>query len=107
MDIGQRTVTNGVATLTLARGKVNAIDPELVQALDRRLGEVESDDGIRAVVLTGLKACTRLRVFGPRPATRVQNLFRYIRLDRYLVVRIYSLWQIYAERQGAPARRRP
>src|SRR5688572_11127240 len=53
MDIVERSVTNGVATLALSRGKVNAINPELVQALERRLDEVEADDAIRAVVLTG------------------------------------------------------
>jgi enoyl-CoA hydratase/carnithine racemase len=53
MDIVERSVTNRVATLTLSRGKVNAINPDLVEALERRLDEVEADGGIRAVVLTG------------------------------------------------------
>jgi enoyl-CoA hydratase/carnithine racemase len=53
MDIIERAVTNGVATLALARGKVNAINPQLVQALEGRLDEIEKDNGIRAVVLTG------------------------------------------------------
>ena len=53
MDIVERSVTNRVATLTLTRGKVNAINPELVGALERRLDEIESDDQVHAVVLTG------------------------------------------------------
>jgi enoyl-CoA hydratase/carnithine racemase len=49
----EQSVTNGVATLTLARGKVNAVSPDLVEALERRLDEVEADDRIGAVLLTG------------------------------------------------------
>ncbi len=43
----------GVAVLRMEHGKVNAIDAELLDDLGRSLDEVEADDGVRAVVLTG------------------------------------------------------
>lgn len=42
----------GIVLLTLAHGKVNALDAELARALDARLEEAEATD-VRAVVLTG------------------------------------------------------
>jgi enoyl-CoA hydratase len=43
----------GVSRLELARGKVNAIDVELLDELGVALERLEHDDGVRAVVLTG------------------------------------------------------
>jgi enoyl-CoA hydratase len=42
-----------VATIELARGKVNAIDVELLEELAATLERLSHDDGVRAVVLTG------------------------------------------------------
>jgi enoyl-CoA hydratase/carnithine racemase len=42
-----------IGTLTLNRGKVNALNDEVVQELHAALQDVAYDEGIRAVVLTG------------------------------------------------------
>jgi enoyl-CoA hydratase len=42
-----------VATVELARGKVNAIDSELLEALGATLDRLEHDDAVSALVLTG------------------------------------------------------
>src|SRR5579864_8269340 len=43
-----------IATITLNRPKVlNALSPELVREVTTALAELDSDDGVRAVVLTG------------------------------------------------------
>ncbi|MHC5114179.1 MAG: enoyl-CoA hydratase/isomerase family protein [Planctomycetota bacterium] len=44
---------HGVAVVTLAHGKVNAIRREMVEALDAALDELEADDATGAVVLAG------------------------------------------------------
>ena len=44
---------DGVRVLTLDRPPANAINSELLVELDTALAEAESDDGVRAVVLTG------------------------------------------------------
>jgi enoyl-CoA hydratase len=44
---------NGVALLRLTRGKANALDVELVEALVRKLDEIQADGACRALVLTG------------------------------------------------------
>lgn len=43
----------GVATLTLCRGKVNALDEELVSRLGAAFRELNQDPDVRAVILTG------------------------------------------------------
>ncbi len=43
----------GFAVLTLNRPPANAISQRLVQELNAALGEVEADDAVRAVILTG------------------------------------------------------
>ena len=43
----------GVATITLKRPKVNAINEDMVAELHKAFSEAESDDSVRAVVLTG------------------------------------------------------
>jgi enoyl-CoA hydratase len=45
-------IANGVATLTLAHGKANALDIEFCDALAARFAELRKSD-VRAVVLTG------------------------------------------------------
>ena len=40
---------DGIGTLTLTRGKVNAIDPLVVQELTERLAELRADDRVHAV----------------------------------------------------------
>ena len=47
------TRSGSVATVELARGKVNAIDAELLEELGATLEHLEHDDEVRAVVLTG------------------------------------------------------
>src|SRR5687767_12196214 len=47
------SVRDGIATLTLSRGKVNAIDGELVDRLTEHLITVENDDNVRAIIVTG------------------------------------------------------
>ena len=43
-----------VATLTLNRpDRLNTLSPELLDELERALGELERDDGVRALVITG------------------------------------------------------
>jgi len=44
---------DGVAVLTLERGKVNALNEPLVDNLMEVFEDLERDDGVRAVVLTG------------------------------------------------------
>jgi len=46
-------VNAGVATITLKRPKVNAINEDMVAELHKAFREAESDDSVRAVVLTG------------------------------------------------------
>jgi enoyl-CoA hydratase len=47
------THEESVATVELARGKVNALDVELLDELAATLDRLEHDDDVRAVVLTG------------------------------------------------------
>jgi enoyl-CoA hydratase len=43
-----------IATITLNRPKVlNALSPELIREVNQALGEIETNDGVRAAVLTG------------------------------------------------------
>lgn len=47
------TKEEGVATVCLARGKVNALNEAVVQELNGIFQDLEKDDGVRAVILTG------------------------------------------------------
>jgi enoyl-CoA hydratase len=48
------TLDGPVATVTINRpDKLNALDYRTIDALDTALGELESDDAVRAVILTG------------------------------------------------------
>ncbi len=42
-----------IATITMARGKVNAVNPEMVTALAATCAELAADNSVSAVVLTG------------------------------------------------------
>ena len=42
-----------LATVTLSRGKVNALNVPMVRALSDCFGELETDDSVRGVILTG------------------------------------------------------
>ncbi len=44
---------NGVATITLQRGKVNAINENVINELDMCLTDLEADPEIRSIILTG------------------------------------------------------
>jgi enoyl-CoA hydratase len=44
---------NGIATVTLARDKVNAVDEEMVDELRVCLDGLKDDDAVRAVIFTG------------------------------------------------------
>lgn len=48
-----QTVTNGIATLALDCGKVNALRLEAVEALDAALSVCAHDDAVSTVILTG------------------------------------------------------
>ena len=50
-------VEDGLASLTLNRpDKLNALSPDLMAELRRRLAEIEADDAVRVVILTGAAA---------------------------------------------------
>jgi enoyl-CoA hydratase/carnithine racemase len=53
MDFVHRSNRDGIATLTLRRGKVNALNEDLVDQLHGALADLEDDPGTRAVILTG------------------------------------------------------
>jgi enoyl-CoA hydratase/carnithine racemase len=44
---------DGIATLTLSRGKVNALNEAMIDELDVRLRELEGTGDVRGVILTG------------------------------------------------------
>ena len=53
MSFTELETSGGIATIWLARGKVNALNGEVVSELRSRLEELEGDSSVRAVVLTG------------------------------------------------------
>lgn len=53
MSFTELETNDGIATVTLARGKVNALNGAVVAELRSRLEELEGDSKVRAVVLTG------------------------------------------------------
>ena len=53
MDFIESQRSEGIATLTLTRGKVNAVNGALVQQLRETLTTLESDPEVKAIVLTG------------------------------------------------------
>ena len=53
MDFVQLQKREGIATLTLARGKVNAINGPVVDQMRERLNSLEHDPEAKSIVLTG------------------------------------------------------
>jgi len=53
MSYTRTTRIDEVAVIALERGKVNALNPSVIRELAGRLDEVEGDDAVRALVLTG------------------------------------------------------
>lgn len=53
MSFTELETSDGIATVFLARGKVNALNGAVVAELGSRLEELEGDSEVRAVVLTG------------------------------------------------------
>lgn len=53
MDTIRVTIDGAVATITLDRGKVNAINSTMTDELDAALDQLAADDSVRCVVLTG------------------------------------------------------
>jgi 3,2-trans-enoyl-CoA isomerase len=53
MDFVQLQKHDGIATLTLARGKVNALNGPVVDQMRERLKSLEHDPEVRSVILTG------------------------------------------------------
>ena len=81
----------GIATVTLRRGKVNALNGELVDSLQRSLSSLESERDVGAVILTGEGKFFSFGFDIPQllPLSREQfadYLRRFTALYRYLFV---------------------
>lgn len=85
------TTPTGVHTITLNRpDRLNAIDPELADALPRAIDAAAADDAIRAVVITGAGRgfCSGLDLSVPPRLpedTRVQRLDRFAWVGRLVL----------------------
>lgn len=53
MGLVKLQVENGIATVALARGKVNALNEPLVEEIHAGFKDLESDRAVRAAILTG------------------------------------------------------
>jgi enoyl-CoA hydratase/carnithine racemase len=53
MDLVTSDTSDGISTLTLNRGKVNALNAEVVNQLRAQLRQFETDATVRAIILTG------------------------------------------------------
>ena len=53
MEFVQLQKRDGIATLTLARGKVNAINGPLVDQMREQLKSLKHDPEVKAIILTG------------------------------------------------------
>ena len=53
MGLVKLQVENGIATVALARGKVNALNEPLVEEIHAGFKDMESDRAVRAAILTG------------------------------------------------------
>lgn len=53
MSFTELETSDGIATISLARGKVNALNGAVVDERRKRLEELEGDSEVRAIVLTG------------------------------------------------------
>ncbi len=47
------TINDQIATLTLMRGKVHAVNPEMVAELSQTLNDLRTNDAVRSLILTG------------------------------------------------------
>ncbi|HKA21252.1 MAG TPA: enoyl-CoA hydratase/isomerase family protein [Blastocatellia bacterium] len=53
MDLVISSLSDGIATLMINRGKVNALNAELVNHLRAELKKLEADTSVKAIILTG------------------------------------------------------
>jgi len=53
MEFVTLKIESGIATIVLARGKVNALNGTVVTEIKKHLDRVETEDTLRAVILTG------------------------------------------------------
>ncbi len=53
MEYISRTSHDGVATVVIRRGKVNAFNDTVIEEMSRTFGELASDPTIRSIILTG------------------------------------------------------
>lgn len=52
MDFVQASKKNGIATVTLSRGKVNALNEPMIEELGYQFEDLERDKAVKAVILT-------------------------------------------------------
>ena len=53
MDFVRTGIHNGIATVTLQRGKVNALNGAVIEEISTALKNLENDPEVRAVIMTG------------------------------------------------------
>ncbi len=53
MGLVKLHIEDGIATVALARGKVNALNEPLIEEIHARFKDLESDQAVRAAILTG------------------------------------------------------
>jgi 3,2-trans-enoyl-CoA isomerase len=85
------TCAEEIATLTLHRGKVNALNESVIRELRARLDELATDDSTRAIVLTGHGEFFSFGFDVPNlyPLPR-EDLTRFIHLFTDLYTTLYS-----------------
>jgi 2-(1,2-epoxy-1,2-dihydrophenyl)acetyl-CoA isomerase len=86
-----RTSPSGVHTITLNRpDRLNAVDPELADALPRAIDAVATEDAVRVVLITGAGRgfCSGLDLSAPPrlpDATRAEQLDRFAWVGRWVL----------------------
>ncbi len=72
-ELATYSLQEGIATITLANGKVNAVSPDLIASVHRALDQAEADKAV--VILTGqsgiLSAGFDLKVMGTNPQNAI------------------------------------
>ena len=53
MNFVHKSIDDGIATLTLSRGKVNALNEPVVEHLNGRLADLQNDGSVKAIILAG------------------------------------------------------
>ena len=53
MNFVHKSIDDGIATLTLSREKVNALNKPVVEHLNGRLADLQNDGSVKAIILTG------------------------------------------------------